>query len=192
MTERQKRITIYALILLILLLLLGWLLFILFSGGGESSEVTDETVVIEEVADPIPERTTISEEELEAEREVRDTSSDVISLSKTFVERYGSYSNEADFSNLEDLIPLMSDSFAAETELFIDGAVAPEEYYGVSTQVITVSVEGETDSAATVTLTTQREEAVESPQNTTVKYQDIQLTFVKEGGVWKIDSATWL
>lgn len=191
MMTRRKRLLIMALILLALFLLLMWLLWALFPRGEvEQVEVGEQVAEVEEV---IPTRPTISEQELEEERETRTTSADVVSLSKSFVTRYGSFSNEADFANLEDVLPLTSASFAAQLQDIIDTGEAPEEYYGVTTNIITVKVqeEDETAGTATATITTQREEAIGSPQNTTVKYQDIILTFVMEDGVWKVDSATW-
>lgn len=190
MMTRRKRLAIVVLILLALLLLLIWLLWALFSRGGAKEEV-EEMVQVEEVIEVIPTRPTISEQELEAERETRVTSADVVSLSKSFVTRYGSYSNEANFANLEDVLPLVSVSFAAQLQNTIDTSVAPEEYYGVSTSIVTVKVDEKGETTSQVTVTTQREEAIGSPQNTTVKYQDIVLTFVMENASWKVDSATW-
>ncbi|KKW33015.1 MAG: hypothetical protein UY76_C0011G0011 [Candidatus Uhrbacteria bacterium GW2011_GWA2_52_8d] len=148
---------------------------------------------VDEVEEVIPSRPTISEQELEEERETRITSADVVSLSKTFVTRYGSYSNEANFANLEDVLPLASVSFASELQNVIDTGVVPEGYYGVSTSIVTVTVDEKDEAAGTaqVTVMTQREEAIGSTQNVTVKYQDVILLFVKEGDAWKVDSATW-
>lgn len=188
---RRKRLTIIVLISLAFLLLFIWLLWALISRGG--AQQVDEVVQVEELEEVIPIRPTISEQELEEERGTRTTAADVVSLSKSFVTRYGSYSNEAHFANLEDVLPLVSVSFASELENIIDTGVAPEEYYGVTTSIVTVKVqeEDDTNGKASATATTQREEAVGSPQNTTVKYQDIILTFVMEDGSWKVDSATW-
>lgn len=190
MMTRRKRLFIVALILLALLLLLIWLLWVLFSGRSASQEVP-EVAQVEEVEEVIPTRPTISEQELQVERETRTTSADVLSLSKSFVTRYGSYSNEANFANLEDVLPLASASYAAELQSIIDTSVAPEEYYGVSTSIVTVKVDEKGETSSRVTVTTQREEAIGSPQNTSVKYQDIVLTFVMEDESWKVDSATW-
>lgn len=190
MMTRRKRLVIVVLILLALLLLLIWVWWVLFSGGGGTQE-GEEMTQVAEVEEVIPTRPTISEQELEEERETRTMSADVVSLSKSFVTRYGSYSNEANFANLEDVLPLASASFAAELQNTIDIGVAPEEYYGVSTSIVTVKVDKQGETTSQVTVTTQREEAVGSPQNTSVTYQDIVLTFVMEAGVWKVDSATW-
>ena len=118
-------------------------------------------------------------------------SADVVSLSKSFVTRYGSYSNEAHFANLLDVLPLMSADFAQKTMEFIETTEIPETYYGINTSVITVKVDVQDEVSSQVTITTQREESEGSPQNTRVSFQDIILTFVKEDGAWKVDSAIW-
>lgn len=188
---RRKRIIIFLLVILVLLLLLWWIFSFFFSQQKETSVSPAPVTQVEQ--EVIPTRPTVSEVELEEERETRAASSDVLSLSKTFVTRYGSYSNEAQFANLEDVIPLMSAAFASETQTLIETSQIPEEYYSVTTHVITVTVETNDEEAGTaqVRVTTQREEARETPQNTTVKYQDIVLTFLKEQDVWKVDSAVW-
>lgn len=193
MMTRRKRISIVVLILLILLLLLLWLLYVLFFGKGDKVEEVEKVEEVTTEEQVVPDRPTVSEVELEEEREMRTSASDVTSLSKTFVTRYGSYSNEAHFANLEDVLPLMSASFAAKTQKMIDEGEIPEGYYGVSTSIVTVTVDEKDEAAGTaqVTIMTQREEAIDSPQNTTVKYQDIILTFITEGGSWKVDSASW-
>lgn len=191
---RRTRISIIALILLILLLLLLWLLLVLFSGKAQTVPSADPGPSQETTeGDVVPDRPTVSELELEEQRETRTTTSDVTSLSKTFVTRYGSFSNEANFANLEDVLPLMSEAFAAQMRTLIDEGIAPEEYYGVTTSIVAVTVKEKNEAAGTarVTVMTQREEAVGSPQNVTVKYQEIVLTFITEDGSWKVDSASW-
>jgi hypothetical protein len=189
MMTRRKRFTLIILLLLALLLLLVWLWWVV----SDRPVLTSEEVVVEEVEKIIPTRPTISELELEQEREIRTTSADVISLSKSFVTRYGSYSNEAHFANLEDVLPLVSASFSAQLQTMIDTGIAPETYYGVTTSIVSVKVTQEDEAAGTAsaTITTQREEAIGSPQHTSVKYQDIVLTFVMEDGSWKVNYATW-
>lgn len=193
MMNRRKRLLIVLLIFLIVLLLLIWLLWVLFSTPRTADiPVVITSSVVEEPTVVTP-RPTISDQEFETERQTRTVSADVVSLSKSFITRYGSYSNEAHFANLTDVLPLMSVKFAQETREFIETANIPETYYGVSTTVITVTVDekDEESGIAQVTITTQREEAVESPQNTSVKFQDVILTFVMEDESWKVDSAIW-
>lgn len=195
MMTRQKRYSLLGLIFLALILIIIWILYALFFGGIETGDniITQTSQEdVEKVPEVIPNRPTVSESELASDRDERNNSADIISLSKTFVERYGSYSNEADFANLVDVMPLMTEEFQSKTQVFIEKSSAPEEYYGVSTKVIIVEVSGQDEDSATVLVNTQREEAIGGPQNTSVKYQEIELEYVKDSGVWKVDSATWL
>lgn len=188
---RRKRITIVLLIIIVFILMMALFVYLLLSRNNGEQTQTQEPEQIEQVQEIIPTRPTISEQEEQKEQEVRVTSSDIVSLSKSFVTRYGSYSNESDFANLEDVLPLMSASFAQETVAFMETAESPETYYGVTTNVVTVQVNNQTDQQAEVLVTTQRVESINSPQNQTIRYQEILLVFVKEDGVWKVDSADW-
>ena len=183
--------TIIILIIAIILIIVIWLLSFLFSGStpavpgsNDSSDGTFQVLEDEE---------TISEKMLEKEQEVRDSSAGVISVSKTFVERYGSYSNEANFSNITDVLPVMTERFAKESQKFVEGATAPEGHYGVTTRVITVKINSldEEKGNGSALITTQREESKDPSGGTEVRYQDIELKFEKEAGVWKVDSANW-
>lgn len=191
MTPKQRRniIITCSLILLLIFLILLWFLFPKAKPKVVETPVVETPVVETLAVVPSP----YSTSQLQQEKEARIQASGVTTLAKLFTERYGSYSNEADFQNIRDVIPLMSASFAAATEKDLATKVLPKGSYGVTTRVITVKVvsQDETAGTATVDLSTQRVEAKGSVQNTTTKYQDIELTFVNESGVWKIDSATW-
>lgn len=194
MITRRTRLITLGLIVLIVLLLLVWLWLALrpkqeVVEDVPISDVQPEGVVVIEEKSP-----SLSEEELKKEQETRNQSAGATTVAKLFVERYGSYSNEADFQNLVDVLPLMTESFADETKVLIASSKVPETYYGVSTAVLTVTVEemDETSGVATIKMQTQRQVAEGSTQNTSVKYQDIRLELIKEAGVWKVDSAVWL
>ncbi len=111
---------------------------------------------------------------------------------KRFGERYGSFSTEANYANLRDLEPFMTDGFAAKTEASIRAAKAPAQYYGVTTRVVSVTNDflDEKSGQATWTLATQRSE-VKGNTPASVRYQEMMLTFVKVGEVWKVDAAVW-
>lgn len=187
MTPKQRRNIILGLSLALLLffLLIIWFLLPKQKSGTE---------IPKEVPTTVPVTTSpYTTEQLQVEKETRMQASGVIAASKLFVERYGSYSNEANFQNVKDVLSLMSEKFRAATEKDLLAKVAPKGYFGVTTRVVTASVvmQDETKGTAVIDLSTQRVEENGSAQNTTTKYQDIQLTFVKESGVWKVDSATW-
>lgn len=187
MTRKQKIGLMIAVLAVIIMLIILWLLR------------KQEQVVMPAVVVPIVEEETVSPEpvaapEISILQEQRDQSAGLQSLAKTFTERYGSFSTEADFANLADVILLMTPGFAEETQLYIDTATMGESFYGVTTRVISLSVDqlDEEAGVAVITLSTQRQEAVDSPQNVSVKYQDIVLEFEKISGSWKVSSAIWL
>ncbi len=193
-TPRQRRTTIL-LIIAILILLLAWVLYVLFSKPKPVPEPVEPVVSVSVIEEPVKkEEPTISELNLQKEQVERVQAADVIMLSKLFVVRYGSFSNDAEFANITDVIPLMSQAFAASTTAGLANRTASTDFYGITTRVITVKVKqtNEKEGTATVVVSTQRVEENGSAQNTSIKYQDMELMFVKESGVWKVDSAKWL
>ena len=114
----------------------------------------------------------------------------------TFAERFGSYSNQGDFSNLDDLRDLMTikmkawvDNYKASQEITAEGAV----YYGITTQSLSAQISefDESLGRAEIIVTTQRGEARGSPVNPKIFYQDLKLQLVKTGEGWKVDSVIW-
>ncbi len=189
MTKRL-RTSIILLLILAILLLIAWFLFFRKPVDVEL-EVPEQSAPI---VVPIQETGSLTEQILEQKQEERTQAASLTSVAKIFTERYGSYSNEANFANLSDVLPLMSVSFAEDTRQVIAASIAPEEYYGVTSRVITVNIDSidEDNGVAVVTLTAQREESVATTQNISVKFQDITLEMIQENGVWKVDSASWL
>lgn len=187
---RRTRILIAGGLLLAILIVLSLFLWFFFKPDSSQRESRgSETSSVPLVASEPLENAIEQEQKIE-----RAQGSDIIAFSKTFVERYGSYSTEAQFANLTDVLPLLSERFGSEVEQTVDQAEPTFGYYGVSTQVITVEID-EVDEAAgvaVVVVNTQRAESIDSPQNLVIRYQEIRLTFVKEAGTWKIDSASWL
>lgn len=114
-------------------------------------------------------------------------------ITRTFVERFGSYSSEADYQNVDDVADLATTSFAQELETLAERARAnaTDAYYGVSTIVLSTKVQSESDTAMKMLVLTQREEAFDSPENTTVRYQDITVDLVKSGDDWLVDGFEW-
>ena len=119
-------------------------------------------------------------------------------VAKNFTEIYGSYSNQSNYANIESSLPLLSASFKTQMSSLLTTSRASytpaSEYQGVTTIVIstTITEMDEAKGTALVLVKTQRKESVGTQANYTVKYQDIRLTLVKEGGVWLVDSAEWL
>lgn len=111
-----------------------------------------------------------------------------------FVERFASYSSESDFANVTDVVPLVTSTLATRLQASAKEQQinsADRAYYGISTKVISQKVQEQTDSAATLLVSTQRAESIGSPGNTTVRYQDITVMLVKEGDSWKVNDYSW-
>ncbi len=189
--KRATWIVLISVILAIIFLLVLWFLFFRGKPKVVPASTATKTPVVTQPAQTSP---TVSQQVTAQEKQTRTEAAGVIALSKLFTERYGSWSNEADFQNVRDLIPLMSKSFAASTTASLTTKKIPTGFYGITTRVITVTVVKNDEKAgvATVDLDTQRQEERGTAQNMSIKYQKIELTFVKESGVWVVDSATWL
>lgn len=112
-------------------------------------------------------------------------------LAVTFAERYGSYSNQSNFQNLRDVLPLVTDSFRRTLETQIAAGSSPGgEYNGVTTRALRSSVAARGSSVADVTIKTQRETTMGTSEPTT-SYETLTLTFRLVGQTWKVDAAVW-
>ena len=186
----SRRTKISIIVIIIVLILLALLLFF----WRWVPDKPDAVIVV----DPGPmidvdEPESNGPKEMLPEEEVEPVDVSLETLAKTFGERYGSYSNESDFANLYDLMPLMTDSMQDDTEDLIERVVVADVYYGITTRVLSTElIEYEEELGyATMNVLTQREEAMGSPQNAEVKYQTLVLEMVKQGGAWKVNKATW-
>ena len=187
LSKRTKKLLILFLILLIAILLM------LFFWVTRAPEVEETFVPSEVVSEEQKQEEAAAQEELAQEEQKLVSEASVRSLSDAFTERYGSYSTESHFANLSDVMVLMSDRFAAETEAFLETATISQKYYAVTTQVLSVSVDtiDEEQGIASATVSTQREEAIGTLQDSQVSYQTVVLELIWENGGWKVDVATW-
>jgi hypothetical protein len=184
MSRRNKILLMAGLAVVILILLL------LFFLRGKTS------VNPQPVTTPNPASTPAAQVSPEAQQAAvaqKVQNAGIETVAKLFAERYGSYSTEAQFQNIRDVLPIASASYAAQLQAQIASAKEPTAYYGVTTVVLSVTVDQMDDAAGTghATVSTQRTESKGSPQDKTVSYQKLVLTFVKEGGQWKVDSSKW-
>lgn len=187
-TPKIKRLGFFLLLLLVLLVLFFFLFKKIFwSEKEEIPSVPREQIPVQETpqkeeAFPFSEH----EEQLIAE-------SNLQTLATSFVERFGSFSSQSDFTNIKDVYPLVTEVYQKELEDLVEKSVPPAEYYGVTTRVLSIKIQmqDEQTGVATLLVSTQKEEAVGSVQNVRVRYQDIILHYVKEGGVWKVNAAAW-
>ncbi len=119
-------------------------------------------------------------------------------IAASFAERYGSYSNQSDYENLEDLMPLMSNGMQAYTQNFVarkraEGSNNNEVYFGVTTRALKTDILNFDAQAglAEFMVNTQRNEVYGADLNNKTYFKKLRLKMVKEGGVWKVDQVNW-
>ncbi|MDD2807434.1 MAG: hypothetical protein PHW95_02865 [Patescibacteria group bacterium] len=117
-------------------------------------------------------------------------------VAMTFAERFGSYSNEINFSNLDDLQNIITVKMKTWVDNYKVSEVAKisgSNYYGITTKALSVKINSMDDIAgrAEVVVQTQRGEAKGSSINPKIFYQAINLSMINDGSGWKIDSADW-
>lgn len=118
-------------------------------------------------------------------------------IAATFAERFGSYSNEGNFSNLEALRSLMTIKMKAWVDNYEAGqrakAARQTPYYGVTSQALSTQITSfdQALGRAEATVATQRQENQGTTNNPRVYYQSLKLQLAKTGDTWQIDSAAW-
>ncbi len=124
-------------------------------------------------------------------------SEDLRKMALPFAERFGSFSNQSNYSNFEDLKIFMSDNMKTWSDSYVvdlkKSAGDTTVYYGITTIAISGEVQKFDDAAgqAQVLVSTQRRELGADSSAAKVFNQDITLNFVKIKGEWKVDSAYW-
>jgi len=112
-------------------------------------------------------------------------------LAKLFTERFGSYSTDAEYQNILDLRPYMTNKMQVWAEDYVKIQLAREENTTMN-RIVTIVASTQEQSVAgiqaSMRLSTQR---TESGTNEETYYQEIVLDFIKDGQNWLVDSATW-
>ncbi|NUM25549.1 MAG: hypothetical protein HUU49_02885 [Candidatus Buchananbacteria bacterium] len=136
----------------------------------------------------LPDTTGVPEEQKDSQAELK-------AIAFTFAERFGSYSNEVYFSNLDDSADLMTAKMKAWVENFklSQRQADNSEYYGVTTKAIAAEIsEFDQDfNRAEVIVSTQRSESIVSTDNPRAFYQKLKLSMTQVDGAWKVDAAEW-
>lgn len=111
-------------------------------------------------------------------------------LAKSFTERYGSYSSDSNFENLQSLKSLMTAAMVAYVDKIIADGYPGKEFFGTTTQVVSIAVEQFGEQTSVVRTKTVRQET-KSAGTPRVFNQDLVLTLKKSNNVWLVDSARW-
>jgi hypothetical protein len=189
--ERKTKIEI-ALAVTVLLLFFAFLMLWLQRARPETTSVPQSTTQNITPSQTKPVTDTSPTTDTPEAPVVKETSATTVA--RTFVERLGSYSSEADAENLEDILPMATLSFQRELIDLARSARASTNgtYYGVSTIVVTApKTVSATPTETVLSMTTQREETKDTPGNTSVSYQSITVTLVKSGTTWLVSGYSW-
>ncbi len=123
---------------------------------------------------------------------------DLLRLAASFSERFGSYSNQSNFSNIIDLKLFMSKKMKQWADSYVlsqrQKSTVNEIYYGITTKAVSRELIDFDDDVghAEVVVGARRREATSSSNNTSKVFaQTIILKFIKENNAWKVDSAHW-
>lgn len=113
-----------------------------------------------------------------------------------FVERFGSYSNQSNFSNVSDLKIYMSNNMKKWADDFVEKNNIERDisvYYGITTKAISQKIESIDEDAgnSAILVNTLRRESGGDLSEDNSFYQEVLVKFVLEKGFWKVDSANW-
>lgn len=111
----------------------------------------------------------------------------VMSLARNFTERYGSWSTESEFQNLADLYPNITTRLRREFDQTIRSSVVANDYRGLDTKAINISINTLTDIFADVTVSAQQV-VTDSSYKQSVQYTQYTLTMKRIGDFWYVDT----
>ena len=174
----------------------GFLIASFFLGGDEGAPAEDVNAV-PEVVDVTPIEPVV-EGMPETDPSTVSLDTQLRRIAKNFAERYGSFSNQNDYENLENLETFMTKKMIEETSEFVtkQRRLIPDnaEYYGITTQVLTVDTESfdEEGGSMVVLLTTRRAESDIAAGTNEAFEQNARVTFKKEGDRWLVDAFTFI
>jgi hypothetical protein len=112
----------------------------------------------------------------------------VVSLSKSFAERFGSWSTDNPGHNLIELSSLSTQSM----QNYLNNLEAnyDDDFTGITTKSISAEILTMTDSQAAVIVNTQRVATDENFEQN-IYYQDIEVSLSKINDIWLVNSAYW-
>jgi len=111
---------------------------------------------------------------------------------RNFSERFGSYSTDSGYKNIEEVQVLATAKLQQELEKIMAKPLNTNDFYGISAKFIKANIENldEELGEATVMVTLQMSETSVS-QNSDVYYQDLLLSLIRSGNDWLVDTLEW-
>lgn len=121
---------------------------------------------------------------------------DAAKMAKLFAERFGSFSNQSNYSNITDLEILMTESMRTWAQQYVTDLRSEPyagSYYGIITESVSVEqlAYDEGVGTARMKVSTKRQETKGSEAGA-VYEQAININLVKKGNDWLVDRAEWV
>ncbi|MDA0208484.1 MAG: hypothetical protein O3B64_03735 [bacterium] len=179
MTKKQRIERIFAALVIVILVIV---LIAVFTRNKDGEEDADVLSPLQQIDRRSLEPTSVDARANLAGPEV---------IATSFVERFSSYSTDNNFQNVIDAKALATASMDLRLDQLTETNSVSLSFYGVSTYVITQDVIVEDNNGITFVMTTQREEAFDTPANTSTRYQDITVRVIRENGEWLVDDFIW-
>jgi len=112
---------------------------------------------------------------------------------RSFAERWGSFSTESDYQNVQDLHAVMTPSMRTWADTYVRDQRKNQksgEFYGVTSRAMKTETIEDTGATVKVAVTAQR---VETKGNTPARsyYQTMELSLIKNGDGYLVDGAWW-
>ncbi len=113
----------------------------------------------------------------------------VVKLANFFVSMLGSYSTDANFKNIIDLKPMMTDKMKIWADDFIKRNLDNKNVVYITTKSFSNKIVNSNGNMITVLVKTRRE--IKSDNEQRIYNQDALVTAVKVGSNWLVDSVIW-
>jgi len=125
------------------------------------------------------------------------TKQNILFIASSFTERFGSYSNQSNFKNFDELAVFMTDHMktwvASSKEKLQKQYPDLNKYYALETKAISTQVNNLDDKTgkSEIMVKTQRQEFNNTINNPRIFYQELLLKLIKVNDEWKVDGAYW-
>ncbi len=117
---------------------------------------------------------------------------DLKRIAFAIAERFGSYSNQGKFGNINDLKIYMNEEMENWANNYVTKESEKEysgEYYGITTTALAGKVSSFNDKDASILISTRRKEVSGTKEN--IFNQDIKINFKKIDSDWKVSGIYW-
>lgn len=191
----RNRLLVIGLLLAVIVLIVVFTLF----DSEEDATPADEPLVVETEGDlgissDIPAAVIPSGLEPDPEPVVEGRTAS-LQIAQLFAERYGSYSNQGGYRNLQDLLPVMTASYRLETEELLEEVASNPpaiDYEGFTATRVSQEEISFNENAGTAVYEISLQQVKTTSTGSEILYRTLRVELRKVGDDWKVDDAEWV